>query len=60
MRTSFIKYKKEKIRLKKFKTIDELKSEIRDKITKQEKEQTFTDISDCGSYISISFVKGDN
>ncbi len=60
MRTSFEKNKKEKITLKKFKTIAELKSEIRNKITKQKKTESFTGITDCGSYISIIFAKGDN
>lgn len=59
MRASVNKNKKEKITLKKFKTVAELKSAIRDKITKQKLAGSFTGISDCGSYISISFAKGE-
>ena len=51
---------KEKIPLKKIKTIAELKSEIRSKISKKIKTDNFTGISDSGSYISICFAKSDN
>jgi hypothetical protein len=44
---------KEKISLKKFKTIDALKTEIRNKIAKKK----HAEISSNGSFISISFDK---
>ena len=47
------KNKKEKIAIKKFKTIDALKSEIRNKMAKNKN----AEISSDGSFISISFEK---
>ena len=47
---------REKISLNKFKTIDALKSEIRNKIAKNKNAK----ISSDGSFISISFEKNGN
>jgi len=48
--------KKEKISLKKYKTIDALKSDIRGKIAKNKN----AEISNDGSFISISFERNGN
>ena len=55
-RRKIVMNKKEKISLKKYKTIDALKSEIRNKIAKNKN----AEISSDGSFISISFEKNGN